>query len=592
MNKAEPPGGHHFRFEKRLFWVCCLIGLIVRLAILTAPIETILARHGSDDLFYFTRIAENLALGKGFSFDGVHPTTGAQPLFVLVLAPFGRLFANNPERALRTALGLICLLTLATALLLPRLTARLANQPGAARIGWLAGCFWLLHPRVLATTFHGAEAALTALFWVLAILLWARGPRGSRFYFGWGVVMGLGALARIDHLALAALLLLAPPPGESFRARCSFKIWRPTFCGLAVTLLPWFLFCLATTGSPFQDSGAAKHLHAERYFASKHGVPVAELSLLSKPVERIAEAGHHGIAALLSLAGTGAGLSKTTLIGLIILCFGVLGRALKARAPWFVSTTRRLVRALLPALIAGLMIVVAYLFYLHGVRAWYLTPLLLIQTLLAASLFTEFLGPIPSSFRGSATVIVLGAWLGFAHLETHLAPRFHWGDRYVEIAKELDDLTPAGARIGAFNAGIQGAWSRDKRVVVNLDGVVNHSALVALRENRLLEYLRSERIEFLVDHDQSLNFYATYAQPGFRRHLSLMRRFEIEGRPESWIGLWRVLPGVIRTGEDQGREKIGAALQGEPTSWRLGFRSEQHRLSIGGEVGSAVFEPN
>jgi len=68
---------------------------------------------------------------------------------------------------------------------------------------------------------------------------------------------------------------------------------------------------------------------------------------------------------------------------------------------------------------------------------------------------------------------------------------------YIEAARALDRALPAGARGGAFQSGTIGYFARHP--VVNLDGVVNRDATAALRQSRMAEYIRSERIEAIID---------------------------------------------------------------------------------------------
>src|SRR5664279_987553 len=129
-------------------WVlscAAIVGLLVRLRILSAGTAGVLLRYGSDDLFYFTVVAANIAAGKGVSFDGEHPTSGIQPLFAFLLVPFAPLFQNEPGLALRIDLGLVTLLTLAAGLLIPGTVERLMaaralrGDPAAARRPGLHG---------------------------------------------------------------------------------------------------------------------------------------------------------------------------------------------------------------------------------------------------------------------------------------------------------------------------------------------------------------------------------------------------------------------------------------------------------------------
>src|SRR5262245_13750371 len=51
-----------------------------------------------DDGFYYFKIAQNLARGAGSSFDGINPTNGYHPLWLLCLVPVFWL-ARNVQQA-------------------------------------------------------------------------------------------------------------------------------------------------------------------------------------------------------------------------------------------------------------------------------------------------------------------------------------------------------------------------------------------------------------------------------------------------------------------------------------------------------------
>jgi hypothetical protein len=68
----------------------------------------------------------------------------------------------------------------------------------------------------------------------------------------------------------------------------------------------------------------------------------------------------------------------------------------------------------------------------------------------------------------------------------------------------LEGNTPPTTRVGAWNGGIIGYFSR--RIVINLDGVVNHDVLRYYQEHNAplalvgsLDYIRAQRIEYLLD---------------------------------------------------------------------------------------------
>ena len=46
-----------------------------------------LAAFAQDDAYYYFRIAQNIALGRGSTWDGIHSTNGYHPLWLLMLIP-------------------------------------------------------------------------------------------------------------------------------------------------------------------------------------------------------------------------------------------------------------------------------------------------------------------------------------------------------------------------------------------------------------------------------------------------------------------------------------------------------------------------
>lgn len=477
------------------------MGLTLRLPWLLADAGTLLGRHGSDDLFYYTQVAHHLATGAGLTFDGLNPTSGVQPLFTLLLVPFAPAFEGRPLLACRVVLWLATALTFATAWLLPSVAQAIGGGTRPARwAGVVAGCLWVTHPGVLDTTFEGTEAALAALCWALSLGAWASGASGSRL----GAILAVGILARVDHLVLAVQ-----------------TAWRR---GLAwpVMLAPlgaWLVVVTLATGTPVQDSGAAKRLHGERIFALEHDLDVATPPALGAPAARLAELAR-GVASV-------PGRMPVTAVAVGLF-------ALVAIARRDTAVTRAVLRGGWPLFVGGPLLAAAYLVYLHSLRSWYLVPLMLGAALLGSALLVDVFGGRRRT--AAAALFVLGAtWL-----HTSANPRDHWGDRYVRAALRLAELTPPGSRVGAFNAGIHGAWALGERRVINLDGVVNHGALEALRGMELDAYVRTEDIGWIVDHDQTVSFYERAGATGLRRRLELLERIEVPGRPEAWIGIWRV----------------------------------------------------
>jgi hypothetical protein len=114
------------------------------------------------------------------------------------------------------------------------------------------------------------------------------------------------------------------------------------------------------------------------------------------------------------------------------------------------------------------------------------------------------------------------------------------GDAW-DMAARVQALTPPGARIGAFNAGMLGAVSAASgRTVVNLDGVVDHDALAALREFRLAQFVRAEGLTFVMDEAHAVPAYEAIGGPGLSAMLEPVATLPTAIPSETTFVLWRV----------------------------------------------------
>jgi hypothetical protein len=77
--------------------------LAVRLYVAWQPVETLVTKNLPDDAFYYFEMAQRLAAGGGVSVDGINPTNGFHPLWLLLITP---VFAAGPEGDLPIHLSL------------------------------------------------------------------------------------------------------------------------------------------------------------------------------------------------------------------------------------------------------------------------------------------------------------------------------------------------------------------------------------------------------------------------------------------------------------------------------------------------------
>src|SRR5512141_2084317 len=119
-----------------------------------------------DDAYYYFKVAQNISEGHGSTFDGVNPTNGYHPLWMLICIPIFALARFDLILPLRILLLVMSGLSVATAILLYRLVGRVFT-PG---IGALATIYWVFSTDLLKRIYQqGLETGIAAFFIVLFV---------------------------------------------------------------------------------------------------------------------------------------------------------------------------------------------------------------------------------------------------------------------------------------------------------------------------------------------------------------------------------------------------------------------------------------
>lgn len=489
----------------RGLWTLALLGVALRLGLIwTGWCDN---RVVADDAFYYFTIARHLAAGHGATFDGLAPTNGFHPLWLLMLTPVfaltGALRAGSWV-GVHLALSLCALLDVASGALLWRLLRRLGSPRGAH---W-AAAVWFLSPVTVLLSLRGMESALTVTLFAgwLWVVAWAFGDGAPDTRRGVlvGIVTGLAFLARTDNGPLLGLTLALITLGSWLTTR---NPWRPLlgfFVVAGVTAmtiaLPWFIWNLTTFGTPWQVSGAAKlanpqifgHVpaalgHRLRYLAAFVWVPAyfaaGESMRQRAAFTVIAWAGWLTLAALLP--------------------FFVLA-LVRSRA----AVLRPLALGLIGYLVAH---AVVYALVLRTYVVWYATVPTFILVFLAGGVAAgELLGRLRTAWRATLAVAAAAAWIAiFAQYftATRIVPR---GEELVvrPILTRIATQAPGTRTVGVFNAGAAGYFAPGigPFTVVNLDGLVNNPSVEAWQAGRYLDYLDQNVDVVINDADGALNF--------------------------------------------------------------------------------------
>ncbi len=451
----------------------------------------------SDDAYYYLQIARNLAAGRGASFDGETLTNGFHPLWLLLVTPLHWL-GDDPERVLHLALTLAALLGTATVLLVYAIVRLLTESRGAALI---AAALSALHPYLVVESVNGLETALSVF--TLALITWVflrhalrPEPIPPRACVGLGCAAGAMMLARTDSVfvfgAILLYLLARGRDGERLRA--------PLVAGVAATLVvaPWLVWNLARFGTVVQVSSLALAEPLREQFLATHGDALA--SALRRSWEVARETFFERAVQLYFVPRGSSGLAFFAGVAALL---GVLHfTSTASERQW---TRRRVGLLMVPG--AGMLLALLHHSAVRWwVREWYLAPLALLAAILlgvALAQLERAVGRAPLRSRRAAIAalylvvgIALGAAFGPHQRQRWVAAAPHRLQQ-LEAARWIERHTSSDARVGAFNAGLLGYFGN--RTVINLDGAVNADAYRALREGRLMEYIVSKRIGYLVD---------------------------------------------------------------------------------------------
>ncbi len=459
-------------------WFALAIGLLVRLVIAWLPVQELVMRFTADDAYYYLTIARNVVSGRGMSFDGIAPTNGFHPLYLMLLIVMFWLTSSAVNLNMHLALSLLSVCNVLTTLPLYATVRRIANEDAAL----IAAVAWLFNPWVVAITLLGVESALYVLLMAWTIeryTAWQMSEK-SRSLVVVGILAGLTVLARTDGI----FLVIAVALDLFFRVRWKNGFWLTVILGSCAGLVvfPWLVWNWITFGTLAQTSGMSI-LYRQQYSA------VTSLASSVSYLQTLALMMFQGLIFVLMVC-----------VVRLITCGHVVSRyVMVKRLPN--------VRFLLAYVVLWF---VFYALYFRHWQLWYFLPVLFIATLGVGGMFNYLMRSRATEARGWYMGIlalygisfVLSLWFWSAN---HLAWYPAQANGY-QIARWLDQNTDPQVRIGAWNAGVIGYFSR--RAIVNLDGVVNNSlyAYVTHRNctfelNDVWEYIQAYRVDYLTDYE-------------------------------------------------------------------------------------------
>ncbi len=433
---------------------------------LTADIRRLLAIV-PDDTFYYFKTAENLANGRGVTFDGINPTNGFQPLWLFLLVPVHLIVKTSPESMTRLvllsqAVALAALCGLVYHVIAKTLSRSAALLGGSLLLLWGA-------PSVC----QGMESA------VLVVTL------GVLFYYGWkrrvfeeshpsshfvfGLILGLVMLSRLDYVAIAlaigayGVLWIAQGRAEWRSRLVSLGL---VIAGSVIVVLPYILYNQINFHNAVPISGQLK-AHTAHVWTMR-----SVIAQFYKPA---------------------LGILVVT-VAYVLVYFAKLRRAtgLTAGHLWY--------RTALVIFGLGLLLHTAMLFYAATPSGWYYAGYFLFASLLVSEIYftlgrSGYRRLVRVLFWPALAVILL---TGTQHVcRTATLP---WNRScnvaLYDVANWLKTNTAPDDVSAALDSGIMGYFSG--RSVVNLDGLVNSVQYQeALRDRRFVAFLQRCNVKYL-----------------------------------------------------------------------------------------------
>ncbi len=492
-------------FDSRKVLLILVLALVIRLYISWRPLSYIDNLFIPDDTYLALKIAKNIASGAGITFDGIHPTNGFQPLYVLLVSPIYLICKGDLITPVHICLSLLAIFNVLTGLLIYKILKYLTD----ARKGIIALILWSFSPRIISNGINGLETSLSLFLVALSIFYYLTRIRErqdfahSRFFI-LGILLGLSIFARIDSV----FLLLAITIDFCLKSRQKLREvgikWlmgklAEVYVFAFLVLLPWWIFQIIHFKTLIPVSGEAVRFQALAF--ADHNLtfsflkdkfiwsltqwnnspfPFYHVSVFSSVPELLILI--CVLAGLFVLLVTKKRISKiiSPLNFLWIFCLGLLlFYSLYVPAFWFFK------RYYYPVIFV---LILYWGIFLDLIISLNIPRFKLHKPLIAVAL------------------VILCGWLFYPGLREFLFSKPESPSRcdidscsgYYKAALWVKEHVKKGERIGSYQSGALGYFLEDN-TVINLDGVVNGDAFNALRNNDSFGYVKSENIAFITD---------------------------------------------------------------------------------------------
>lgn len=455
--------------------------------------------EGGDDAYYFFTVARNIAAGRGITVDGVHWTTGFQPLWMAVCALAFSLAGDRGALALLYAVSFA--LWFGGAWLAVRFVRNARDGEMAPLAAALIAVLFLCEGQFAQNYFNGMETGLSVTLCLGLMVAFQRhlqgAPASNRQLAGLGMLCGLAMLARNDNVflcgALLGALLVSGARPRPFR--------EALVIGAVASLLvvPWLAYCQWATGYPMPQSGIATsaslrghdELDTVAWKLLLSIVPLVGLKLRMLIVEHVA------LAAVVTLAAA---------LACWLLWRRTGGPALDRGTRW----------TLLALAATGIAVLAYYSAFSSAVQFFerYFSPIKLLVLLLLSLLIARALPRLRPWPAGAVAALLAAMAVGsnayWTWRDFGQPFRGYLGEAAFVMVRSA--IAEGNTRLGFAESGRIGFLYPDR--VVNLDGKMRVDVLAALRNGSFARFVQSAGLDYIVLHSFDVHFFDKIA-PGW-----------------------------------------------------------------------------
>ncbi len=474
-----------------LIWGTIIVGVLFQFIFLFSHnFKGLLLNTLPDDAFYYFRIARNIVEGYGSTFDGVNITNGYHPLWMLVLLPIFKIFSVGgvfDTAPIYATLSFSLMLSLATGLVLLKIFKKYTQNTHILSIGLF---FWFFNPYNLYAVLNGLETSLTLFLlaaFSLCILQTETVQRKTLHTVTTGIVGGLLILARLDIIFVVFFGYL-----YLLYRRVNFKQILTSVSITSVIFLVWHIWNYKTYGMMLTSASiTGTYVNQQLTFYDNGG---KSLFLILKTMVYMFDRAFTQLA-----ANTGAPFVVFPLVGIALYFFS------KNISQFFIQIKQRTLSPLW-FISLGLLVQMSISAMVRwSFRDWYFIPTLFIFQFIILYACIQLAKEFKNFKYAALGICAIATGFFYISYDKHLQNREIMQDTIWKAVQWQNINLSQGTKIGSFNAGIQGYFS--KHTLVNLDGLVNNVASAHMLKHDMWKYITEvEKLDYISDFPQ----YFTY----------------------------------------------------------------------------------